>query len=313
MNASRTIVAVLALTLSIGVGLARGVSAGVTPRPSQQRQLGSSQVSCVWFVQNESHLLAQNASGGIVDGDRTLPVPHQGRLFAAAYYPGEKALLIVTPDAEAILYRETDGAFEEANRFTPDVKVRAASVRFTQIPGLAYLMAIDVKKEAELKESVGRQEYADRHYRLELTPEAKGWDGVPAGNPKERLLTGLYKADGKSIALYRNGDALRVGLPDRAAPPFFSGPYEDLPQSVFLFSGKGIVCKTVDGWALCSDGGKLIRWFSTRGIAGWWVGAEWRDGAFMVSYQDGPTVHTLRMDVKTGKLVKPGALRKKTR
>ncbi|MBI5774434.1 MAG: hypothetical protein HZA89_11910 [Verrucomicrobia bacterium] len=252
--------------------------------------------------------LKLTAAGQLSHGEKLLPpVPDSGAIFGAAYYPTMQTLLVVRSNAAVSYYATKDEAFSEVDNFTPTYLARAKLVRFTKVPGLVYVLTVDVRKEEELGElgrrGVRAQEYPDRYHRVALTKAAQEWHGVPVADAKEKLLGGCYKLSEKQLNLFLpESKPINIKLPQELAPPFRSGPYDDLAQSVFIFPGNGIVCLTTKGWSLHEMNGKLRKWFSVEGIQIlWWRDPSFKGGDFFVNAAMGATY---QMDVASGKLIK---------
>lgn len=261
--------------------------------------------SAVWFVQKDVHGLRQLRTGGIYYGYRRLSLDESpGKLYAAAYYPRDCVLITISPDATVRLY---EGSKLKVKR-SPKVKAETASVRFTRMPGLVYLLYNDVAAKESINQqwSEGRmiQAYWDVRERLVLRDSAKNWHGIPASDSDGCFLNGCYRTQDDEVNLsLAEGKQITLKLPEPLDKPFDSGPNDPLAQSVFMFPGHGILCKTVKGWSLHKLEGKPVKFFPIIATNGWWVDPYYKDGNFYVRTQSCADYYTYRLDIPSGRLV----------
>lgn len=277
-----------------------------------------------WLMKKEAGL-SRTRAGRFVYKSQTLPpVSIQGHLYGAAYYPRCKMLLTVTKEGSVRCYAIKNQSFTQLGGFKPSCPARTFSVRFSRVPGLAYLQVIDIKLDTALhrKPASGKdqkfqpylksyQHYPSKYYRLALISSAKPWHGIPVTNSDEHVLGGGYTNVGRQIHLslpHNRTLTLDILRREKLAAPSRSGPYDELAQSVYLFPGRGITCLTTNGWALYDWRGRLRRWFfRKRAESDWWSDPVYKNGSFFVERRTGPGGDWYRMDVKSGRLVKAAA------
>lgn len=248
--------------------------------------------------------LQQDSEGNIAYRGETLSLePAAGKLKGAVLYPASGILLTVTKASIVTLYQARDGDWVAGPSWSPKVESRLDSVRFTRVPGLIHLLWIDVAHEASIGDWA--QEYPDRYDRVALTDEAASWHGVPIGDPEQRLLSAAYRVRSGGLDLITDSIAgTRIELREPLGEPFRSGPGDDLAQSVFVFPGRGILCRTESGWSLHECDGTWRQSFPAEGIQwGWWCDPTWGPEGPKLLHCTGPNGTWYRLDEASGKLV----------
>jgi hypothetical protein len=217
----------------------------------------------------------------------------------------------VTRDGTAVFYRERDGRLVEEKRSAAPFAARLGMAWLTRVPGLVYLVRIDLAREEALRQAPQMQSSPARHERLALSASAEPWDAIPAEGNRRALLEGVYRADPTSLRLsLAPGRWLSLRLPQSLDTPFRSKPYTS-SQAVFSFGEHGLLCRTRGGWSLHRADGTLEAWFSTEGISvGWWdAPVFWEDplstrpSAFFVKARTGPGGADYRLDMDKMRLV----------
>ena len=98
-----------------------------------------------------SHGFAER-EGALVAGSKRLPLePPLPGLVEAAYHASEGLATAVSRDGTAVLYRERDGQLVEEKRSTAPFAARLGAARLTRVPGLLYMLRIDLAAEEELR------------------------------------------------------------------------------------------------------------------------------------------------------------------
>lgn len=270
-----------------------------------------------WFAGTDSVGLKQSNGRLLASGaELTLDPAPTGKLFAAAFYPKAGVLATVGEDAVVRLYRGSGSKLKLECDHTPLRKAQMRTVRFSSVPGLVYVLWDDVKLRDQLVRPIDLdQRYSDVYERVVLDKDAENWHAIPLteagwhdtrsenGNGRAMLPITYSVRTSQLISLNTSGRSIQLALPHPLDQPFRSGPGDPLAEAVFVIRGKGIVCKTQDGWSLSDLNGKLVKWFRDEAGGGWWANPSWTDGSFFVSWRCPSGGTAFRMDMASGKLV----------
>ena len=266
--------------------------------------------AATWFAQKDIRGLRQLRTGGIYYGYRRLFLDKSpGKLYGAVYYPRDGMLITISPDAVVRLYEGDGLRLKQKTKWAPKGKAETASVRFTRVPGLVYLLYDDVAAREWISRAWSEgcmiQVYWAQYERLVLRNSAKGWHGIPVSDSDGSFLNGCYHIQDNEVKLsLAERKCITLKLPEPLDGPFRFSPGDPLAQSVFVFHGHGILCKTVKGWSLNRLDGKLIKWFPVnKEPYGWWKYPYYKNGSFYVCIGDFGGVDTYRLDIPTGRLI----------
>jgi hypothetical protein len=256
-----------------------------------------------WFVNDDAHDLSLLSNSKIVYKNIFLKTDTLlDEIAASAYYPDENQLIIVTSDACAYLFKQEKSTFNKKKSYKPAFAERFISVHFTRNPGLLYIFSSDLKTEEEISKKPYLQIYAEKVGKVDFYENMANCDGIPIANVKETVLTGFYLVNGKEIKL--NADLVNwitIKLASDLSSPFREGPGDRLPEAVFLFKDKGLICRTIDGWSLHKPDGSLIKNFFLGKIEyDWWQNPVFERDDYYVIARIGFQKYRYKLNVKKG-------------
>jgi len=224
--------------------------------------------------------------------------------FAAAYYPDESILIVVTQNSEVYSFKKEGKKFITQNIKSLTEKERPLSVRFTTNSGLIYLHTSNLKIEQQIAAQPFMQMYSDRCYRIEISPKGENYYAIAYEKPNETLLLGkYYLANAKKIGMDFNSNSFYIELKEELAQPFKESPGDDLPEAIYVLKKKVIVCKTIKGWSLHNMDGSFIQFYSTQNITcDGWMSPIAENNNYYVVARKGPEAIKYRMDMESGQL-----------
>jgi hypothetical protein len=273
----------------------------------------------LWFDEHATHGL-EVADGALVAGGKRLVVDLPlARLAATAYHESAGLVTAVIDDGTVVLYQEQRGRLREvARRAAPEGKTYRFGL-LTRVPGLAYVVDVDVAWRARRHDS-RTQEYDATHFeRVAVTPSAGRWDAITTFASVEELvrsvdraalLEGVYRSEQGALWLsLEPGQWKRLSLPlpiDAPKIRMWGGP----TQAVFSLGEHGIVCKLLGGWSVYGADGTKLGWASTEGTPeGQWNAPTFEVDpissriSYIFNVETGPSGETYRLDLEQQKLV----------
>lgn len=240
-------------------------------------------------------------------GDKKVKLsPPCGPVFSSVYYSGLNILVIVEKNGIVRVYKSKNASFNLTDMRSPSHRARTEAVHFTRIPGLLYILTINLDEEERMKDKL-TDKYSDRYERIDFWIYPNRYEGIPLNKLESgtSILEAYYSLTNKGINL-RLGTKKRVFLPLSVEldKPFRNGIGDSLAQAVFIFSDKAIVSKIKNGWAIHDINGQLLKQFSTSGKAAVWCDDPiYREGNFFVKARGGDKDREYKLDISSGTMI----------
>jgi hypothetical protein len=226
----------------------------------------------------------------------------------------------VLDDGTVVLYEERRGRLREVARRAVPVGKTYQFGRLTRVPGLAYVLDVDVAWRRRKHDS-NEQAYDGSHLeRIAVTASAERWTAITTFVSLDEairdvrrtpLLEGVYRTEPGVLWLsLEPGQWRRLSLPLPIDAPEIHN-FSEPRQAVFSLGEHGIVCKLVGGWSVYGADGTRLGWASTEGTpgSGWWEAPTFEFDAlssqtsYFFSWRTGPSGVTYRLDLEQQKLV----------
>lgn len=227
-------------------------------------------------------------------------------VFSSVYYSGLNILVIVEKSGIVRVYRGEGSSFNLSDMRSPGYRAKTAAVHFTRIPGILYILRINLDEEERMNDRL-TDKHSDRYERIDFWIYPNNYEGIPLDKleSKTSILEAYYSSTKKGVDL-RLGEKKRLflSLSGELDKPFRTGIGDSLAQAVFIFSNKAIISKIKDGWAIHDLNGRLLKEFSTVGIpVVWWEDPVLRNENFFVRARGGIDDMEYKLDISSGKMI----------